>query len=45
MFGLFGIKYRLVEYHSKEWEILVSLGWITMYILDDGKTARMIYQP
>jgi len=31
---------RQTRYHSHEWEILVSLGWITAEV--DGTTAIMI---
>ncbi|MEK6832740.1 MAG: hypothetical protein AABY32_01720 [Nanoarchaeota archaeon] len=30
-----GYEYCIVEYHTKEWEDLVSLGWTTQYEVSD----------
>lgn len=40
-----GEKVAWVEYHSKDWELLVSLGYVTMFILEDGFTAQMLFAP
>lgn len=38
-------KIAMVEYHSKDWDLLVTLGYITMYILSDNITAVMLWSP
>jgi len=38
-------KLAYVEYHSKDWDLLTTLGYVTMYILSDGVTATMLWCP
>jgi len=43
--GFKGEKIAYVEYHSKDWEILVGMGYVTMFILDGGIIAQMLFTP
>lgn len=35
------LEYRMVLYHSQEWDLFVSLGWIT-HTVDTAHMATMV---
>lgn len=37
--------FRYTGFHSIEWQMLVETGWITMYLMPDGETAKMLWHP
>jgi len=43
--GFRGEKIAYVKYHSKDWNLLTEIGYVTMFILDDGITAQMLFTP